>query len=117
MKRYKAIVAQETEPNKEDIWLKDNKLYIFNGGWIPLTIGSEDQEQLASLVKDFKSLLGENDETTKIDTIKEIVQFLEGIPNNASLTSVLEETKKTILDDLSEVIIPISDEDLDEILK
>lgn len=38
MKIYKDVVKSETEPTNQNVlWLKDNTLYHFDGGWVPIT--------------------------------------------------------------------------------
>lgn len=35
MKKFDNIVMSQTEPSTTSLWLKDGKLYYYDGGWYP----------------------------------------------------------------------------------
>lgn len=66
------------------------------------------KEQIDELVERLNTLIGSGDVSEVIDTFNEIEDFLTGITNTETLTSLLQEMKDQILDSCSDTYLPLS---------
>ena len=77
MRRFEAIIQSETAPSTSSLWLKNKKLWFFEGGWKPVEGAfdideNKDLVEIEKLLIGNRSFLGEN----KVDA-KPLVEYLE----------------------------------------
>lgn len=49
MRRFEATIQSETAPSTNSLWLKDKKLWFFEGGWEPIGVDSDAKEELLGI--------------------------------------------------------------------
>ena len=59
MRRFEAIIQSETAPSTSSLWLKDKKLWFFEGGWEPIG-GDSDAIEKEELLGIKDALVGSN---------------------------------------------------------
>lgn len=88
MRRFEAIIQSETAPSTSSLWLKNKKLWFFEGGWKPVE-GAFDIDENKNIVEIEKllignrSFLGEN----KIDATATVEYFVRAINSQAPIPS------------------------------
>lgn len=94
MRKFENIVQGEAAPKTSSLWIKDNTLYYFNNGeWKPLGGNTDDLKEA------IKNIIYNDSE--RIDSLKELEEFLEGVTNKDSLLSLLNDIKNNIKTDIS----------------
>lgn len=88
MRRFEAVIQSEDSPGTGSLWLKDKKLWFFEGGWKPIQ-GAFDVDENKNIVEieklliGNKSFLGEN----KIDATSIVEYFIDAIKSQAPIPS------------------------------
>lgn len=88
MRRFEAIIQSETAPSTSSLWLKNKKLWFFEGGWKPVE-GAFDIDENKDIVEIEKilignrSFLGEN----KVDAKATVEYFVRAINSQAPIPS------------------------------
>lgn len=88
MRRFEAIIQSETAPSTSSLWLKNKKLWFFEGGWKPVE-GAFDIDENKNIVEIEKllignrSFLGEN----KVDAKATVEYFARAINSQAPIPS------------------------------
>lgn len=59
MRRFEAVIQSETTPSTSSLWLKDKKLWFFEGGWEPIG-GDSDAIEKEELLGIKDALIGSN---------------------------------------------------------
>lgn len=88
MRRFEAIIQSETAPSTSSLWLKDKKLWFFEGGWKPVEGAfdideNKDIVEIEKLLIGNRSFLGEN----KVDAKATVEYFVEAINSQAPIPS------------------------------
>lgn len=88
MKRFEAIVQSESAPNISTLWLKDNKIWHFDGGWKAIE-GNYDATEDNNIDKLRHILINENTFNNVTDqTITLKHNRIREILNNSSVSSL-----------------------------
>lgn len=89
MRRFEAIVQSKDSPRTGSLWLRNNKLWYFEGGWKPIE-GAFDQIENKDLSAIEKLLIGNYTFVgkDKIDPVATVEHFVEAI--NSQAPSLLE---------------------------
>lgn len=88
MRRFEAVIQSESAPSTSSLWLRDKKLWFFEGGWKPVE-GAFDIEENKDLVEINKllignrSFLGEN----KVDAKATVEYFAKAVNSQAPIPS------------------------------
>lgn len=88
MRRFEAVIQSENAPSTSSLWLKDKKLWFFEGGWKPIQGAFDIDEnknivEIEKLLIGNKSFLGEN----KIDATSIVEYFIDAIKSQAPIPS------------------------------
>lgn len=77
MRRFESIIQSETAPNTSSLWLKDKKIWYFEGGWSPIE-GAFDIEENKGLDEITKFFIGnkkfgdkDSEDTVKAESLIE----------------------------------------------
>lgn len=87
MRRFEAVIQSENAPNTGSLWLRDKKLWYFEGGWKPIK-GAFDDPENADLREMTKLLIGTKHfiGPDKINVEEVVNSFAEDINSQAPLT-------------------------------
>lgn len=88
MRRFEAIIQSETAPSTSSLWLKNKKLWFFEGGWKPVEGAfdideNKDIVEIEKLLIGNRSFLGEN----KVDAKATVEYFVRAINSQAPIPS------------------------------
>ena len=88
MRRFEAIIQSETAPSTSSLWLKNKKLWFFEGGWKPVegTFDIDENKDIVEIKKLLignRSFLGEN----KVDAKATVEYFVRAINSQAPISS------------------------------
>lgn len=88
MRRFEAVIQSEDSPGTGSLWLKNKKLWFFEGGWKPIQGAFDIDEnknivEIEKLLIGNKSFLGEN----KIDATSIVEYFIDAIKSQAPIPS------------------------------
>ena len=88
MRRFEAIIQSETAPSTSSLWLKNKKLWFFEGGWKPVEGAfdideNKDLVEIEKLLIGNRSFLGEN----KVDAKATVEYFVRAINSQAPIPS------------------------------
>lgn len=88
MRRFEAIIQSETAPSTSSFWLKNKKLWFFEGGWKPVEGAFDIDEnkgivEIEKLLIGNRSFLGEN----KVDAKATVEYFVRAINSQAPIPS------------------------------
>lgn len=88
MRRFEAIIQSETAPSTSSLWLKNKKLWFFEGGWKPVEGAFDIDEnkgivEIEKLLIGNRSFLGEN----KVDAKATVEYFVRAINSQAPIPS------------------------------
>lgn len=88
MRRFEAIIQSETAPSTSSLWLKNKKLWFFEGGWKPVEGAfdideNKDIVEIEKLLIGNRSFLGEN----KVDATATVEYFVRAINSQAPIPS------------------------------
>ena len=88
MRRFEAVIQSEDSPGTGSLWLKDKKLWFFEGGWKPIqgAFDIEENKDLAEIEKLLigdRSFLGED----KVDATSTVEYFARSINSQAPIPS------------------------------
>lgn len=88
MRRFEAIIQSETAPSTSSLWLKNKKLWFFEGGWKPVEGAfdideNKDIVEIEKLLIGNRSFLGEN----KVDAKTTVEYFVRAINSQAPIPS------------------------------
>ncbi len=91
MRRFEAVIQSEDSPGTGSLWLKDKKLWFFEGGWKPV-LGAFDNLENEGIVNIKKLLIGNrhligNDKIDIDDALKELASLVN---NQAPYYSVVD---------------------------
>ena len=88
MRRFEAIIQSEDSPGTGSLWLKDKKLWFFEGGWKPVQGAfdveeNKDLTEIEKLLIGDRSFLGEN----KVNAASTIEYFAKALSSQAPIPS------------------------------
>lgn len=88
MRRFEAVIQSETAPSTSSLWLKNKKLWFFEGGWKPVEGAfdideNKDIVEIEKLLIGNRSFLGEN----KVDAKATVEYFVRAINSQAPIPS------------------------------
>lgn len=88
MRRFEAVIQSENAPSTSSLWLKDKKLWFFEGGWSPVQGAfdveeNKDLTEIEKLLVGNRSLLGED----KVDAASTVEYFAKAINSQAPIPS------------------------------
>lgn len=86
MRRFEAIIQSETAPNTSSLWLKNKKLWFFEGGWNPVE-GAFDIEENKNLDEIEKLLIGNRSLLGEVDAASAVNYFVKAINSQAPTPS------------------------------
>lgn len=88
MRRFEAVIQSETAPSTSSLWLKDKKLWFFEGGWRPVQ-GAFDVEENKDLTEIEKLLIGDRSflGEDKVDAASTVKYFAKAINSQAPIPS------------------------------
>lgn len=88
MRRFEAIIQSETAPSTSSLWLKNKKLWFFEGGWKPVE-GAFDIDENKDLVEIEKLLIGNRSflGEDKVDAKATVEYFVRAINSQAPIPS------------------------------
>lgn len=88
MRRFEAIIQSETAPNTSSLWLKNKKLWFFEGGWRPVE-GAYDIDENKYLIEINKLLIGNRSfiGDDKVDAKATVGYFASAINSQAPIPS------------------------------
>lgn len=87
MRRFEAVIQSEDSPGTGSLWLRDKKLWYFEGGWKPINGAFDDPEnadlrEMTKLLIGIKHFIGPD----KINVGEVVNSFAEDINSQAPLT-------------------------------
>lgn len=87
MRRFEAVIQSEDSPGTGSLWLRDKKLWYFEGGWKPINGAFDDPEnadlrEMTKLLIGIKHFIGPD----KINVEEVVNSFAEDINSQAPLT-------------------------------
>lgn len=88
MRRFEAIIQSKTAPGTSSLWLKNKKLWFFEGGWKPIEgafdiYENKDLVEVGKLLIGNRSFLGEN----KVDAKATVEYFVKAVNSQAPVPS------------------------------
>lgn len=88
MRRFEAIIQSKTAPGTSSLWLKNKKLWFFEGGWKPIEgafdiYENKDLVEIGKLLIGNRSFLGEN----KVDAKATVEYFVKAVNSQAPIPS------------------------------
>lgn len=88
MRRFEAVIQSEDSPGTGSLWLKDKKLWFFEGGWKPIQ-GAFDIEENQDLIEIEKLLIGNRSliGEDKVDATSTVEYFARAINSQAPIPS------------------------------
>ncbi len=88
MRRFEAVIQSEDSPGTGSLWLKNKKLWFFEGGWKPVE-GAFDIEENKDLVEIEKLLIGKKSflGEDKVDAEATVKYFAKAINSQAPIPS------------------------------
>lgn len=89
MRRFEAVIQSENAPSTSSLWLKDKKLWFFEGGWKPVQ-GAFDVEENKDLTEIEKLLIGDRSflGEDKVDAASIVEYFAQAISSQAPIPSL-----------------------------
>lgn len=104
MRRFEAVIQSEDSPGTGSLWLKNRKLWYFEGGWKPVE-GAFDIEENKDLEEITKLLAGNRKFTgdDKVDALASVEYFAKAISSQAPIpspgTAIVEKGLLGVLED------------------